>query len=342
MMSYFVIICIVCCQTLRSLGSFEDSLGNLVEREMYKAALLLQDNITSLFSSATTQPPPSSSEITGRKGFRQKVYKKGTAVGSCSDLRQYLYLESGYYPILMQTGDEVMVYCDLDKEIKGRKGFMRIVNINMSNPNTDCPNGLSLRRDGDLRTCQRGQHNAGCSATQFSTSGVQYSRVCGRIRGYQWASPNAFFASYRIQRKITMIDEPYVDGVVLTYKEDNVRKHIWTFAAAADEIDRATTSYGCPCTNIYSKNPKTIPSFINEDYFCETGTRNPFKFNTFYTDDPLWDGKGCGEVSTCCDKGEWFCKDVPKTSSDIELRLCGNEPRYNEDTPLELIELYVQ
>ena len=259
-------------------------------------------------------------------------------ITSCADLLNQS-VSSGYYYI-RGSNKTVSVYCDLDKEIKGSKGFMRIANINMSNPNTDCPNGLSLRRDGDLRTCQRSQIHSGCSTVNFSSSNVKYSRVCGRIRGYQWASPNAFY--YTTIYSSAKIEDNYVDGVVLANQVNNTRSHIWTFAAAIDEVGR-NKAFSCQCSNVNVKidNFKT-PPFVGDDYFCETGSRNHFQYGVLYTNDPLWDGKGCGEVSTCCDKGEWFCKDVPKTSSDIELRLCGNEPRFNEDTPLELIELYVQ
>ncbi|XP_019849379.1 PREDICTED: uncharacterized protein LOC100633843 isoform X3 [Amphimedon queenslandica] len=246
---------------------------------------------------------------------------------------------SGNY--VLQTKDgPTTVYCELEKEIKGNRGFMRIANVNMSDPNTDCPDSLSLRTDGNLRTCQRDEQGKGCSSAHFNTSGFEYSKVCGRIRGYQWASPNAFYW-YQRNKRLT-INDLYVDGAVLTNQVNESRSHIWTFAAAIDEVGRSGAAFDCQCTNREVIIDFETPSFVGNDYFCETGSRNFFEYNTFYTADPLWDGKGCGEVSTCCDKGEWFCKDVPKTSSDIELRLCGNEERFNEDTPLDLIELYVK
>ena len=245
---------------------------------------------------------------------------------------------SGNY--VLQTKDgPTTVYCEQEKEIKGNRGFMRIANVNMSDPNTDCPDGLYPRTDGSLRTCQREQRESGCSSTTFRSSGVEYSRVCGRVRGYQWSSPNAFYWFQR--NKHLTVDDLYVDGVVLTNQVNDARSHIWTFAAAIDEVGRQA-QYSCQCSNNRTNIDFETPSFVGNDYFCETGSRNRFSYGVLYTEDPLWDGKGCGEVSTCCDKGEWFCKDVPKTSSDIELRLCGNERRFNEDTPLDLIELYVQ
>ena len=63
-----------------------------------------------------------------------------------------------------------------------------------------------------------------------------------------------------------------------------------------------------------------------------------------YGDDPLWDGAGCGPNSDCCDFNDppWFRKQLPSTTTDnIEMRLCrAGAP--DEDTPVEIIEIYVQ
>ena len=87
-----------------------------------------------------------------------------------------------------------------------------------------------------------------------------------------------------------------------------------------------------------------VPPFIGQDYFCETGSRQAFSYNTFYTDDPLWDGQGCGGTSTCCEFNNppWFCKQLPQpTTDDIELRLCSDQSIGDEDTPIEIAEIYV-
>ena len=291
----------------------------------------------SVTKSHITSPIISSSHITSTP-----VSSPTPTPSTCAELLQQGNLQSGYYLLQTDNGNKT-VYCELEKEIKGNKGFLRVANINMSVPGTECPAGLSLRQDGTLKTCQRGQTAPGCTSTYFNSSGMEYSKVCGRVRGYQWASPNAFYW-YTHTYGAKTIDDVYVDGVVLTYQNSSTgsREHIWTFAGAIDEIGR-TISFACQCTNkdVTISNFKT-PPFVGEDYFCETGSRNTFSYGTLYTNDPLWDGAGCGEMDTCCQRGQWFCKDVPTTSSDIELRLCGNEARSNEDTPLEIIELYIK
>ncbi len=63
-----------------------------------------------------------------------------------------------------------------------------------------------------------------------------------------------------------------------------------------------------------------------------------------FTDDPLWDGKGCERTNMCCDRGgPWFCDELSKaTTDDIELRICTNEQEVIEDLWLEEIAIYVQ
>ena len=165
-----------------------------------------------------------------------------------------------------------------------------------------------------------------CISAMFPVNSVEYSNVCGRIIGYQFGSPNAF----REGPNPRVIDGLYVEGVSLTHGS-TPRKHIWTFAATLHEDDSHLDST-CQCTrdrtNTDTTGVVTVPSFVGEDYFCDTGARNAYTPRTFYEEDPLWDGQGCGAKSTCCsfNNPPWFCKQVPQpTSDDIEMRLCAND-----------------
>ena len=87
----------------------------------------------------------------------------------------------------------------------------------------------------------------------------------------------------------------------------------------------------------------TIPSFVGQDYFCDTASRDRYE-SIFYPEDPLWDGQGCGGTSTCCEFNNppWFCKQLPQpTIDDIELRLCDDQDILNEDTPIEMVEVSI-
>ena len=215
----------------------------------------------------------------------------------------------------------------------------RVAYIDMTDPNQQCPDGLNLitRAQAPLRTCSTDQ--LGCVSITFPVGGVEYSQVYGRIKAYQSGSPDGFYPFFRDQDNI-MIDDSYVDGVSLTHGQ-SPRQHIWTFVAAIHE-NSWRTELQCPCTN--PSFGGTVPPFIGQDYFCDTGSRD-FYQQIFYPNDPLWDGQGCGGTSTCCsfNNPPWFCKDLPQpTTDDIELRLCLDEPDNNEDVPIELIELYIQ
>ena len=107
----------------------------------------------------------------------------------------------------------------------GGSGWTRIAFINMTNTSQQCPNGLALT-SYSKRTCGR-ISSAGnrCDSTSFSVGGMTYSRVCGRIIGYQFGSGTAFW-----QDNIgsTNIDSVYVGGVSLTHGAPGARQHIWT------------------------------------------------------------------------------------------------------------------
>ena len=91
-----------------------------------------------------------------------------------------------------------------------------------------------------------------------------------------------------------------------------------------------------------------IPSFVGQNYFCESGlTQYSDGINgpLFSNGDPLWDGQGCGPTSSCCtfNSPPWFNVRLSSpTTDDIEVRICGDEGIGNEDTPVQLIELYVK
>ena len=110
------------------------------------------------------------------------------------------------------------------------------------------------------------------------------------------------------------------------------------------EVGDRYPSLNCPCTNRdLSSSATPPPSFVGNDYFCDTGSAEPFQ-HIFYGDDPLWDGAGCGPLNDCCilNIPPWFRNQLPSATTDnIEMRFCrGAAP--DEDTPVEIIEIYVQ
>ena len=215
---------------------------------------------------------------------------------------------------------------------------MRVADIDMTRHKENCPAGFRLVTSSGKRMC--GRTGVGCVGTAFSSRGIEYSRVCGRVIGYQFGRVNAFSPYYH--QTHTTLGSPFLDGVVLTY--GSPRCHIWSFAAAHNH--GVSDRHGCPCSTsgIYTG---TVPkALIGNDYFCDTGLHYTlFPELIYYVNDPLWDGAGCHEGNTCCEFNSppWFCKDLPQpTTDDIELRICGDQDIDNEDIPIEMVEIYVQ
>ena len=195
---------------------------------------------------------------------------------------------------------------------------MRVASLDFSNASTSCPSGLQERVDSDIRTCGIESSEAACPSVMLSTSGVEYTKVCGKILAYQVSSTGAFGTSS------SDIDGSYVDGVSLTHG-NTPRNHIWTFAAALDEFGSGSNIHLCPCSSNVSSVGTSPPSFVGDDYFCDAGAVTHVA-GTFYSDNPLWDGSGCGSTSTCCSFNTstppWFLKELsPPTSEEIEMRM---------------------
>ena len=222
----------------------------------------------------------------------------------------------------------------------GVPGWRRVAFINMTDTRYNCPTGLTLT-SYSKRTCGR-YHTlgGGCSSTTFSVRDLPYSRVCGRIMAYQFGATTAYEYYTR------GININYVAGVSLTHGAPGRRQHIWTFAAGISEVNNAAYHIAkCPCD--ISRNYDRVPAFVGNDYFCESGLHSAFVFpgEHFYPNDVLWDGQNCISTSTCCqfNNPPWFTKNLPTaTTDDIELRICTTLESIYEDTPIELIELYVQ
>ena len=271
------------------------------------------------------------------------VYSSNTAV---EFVEMYVKLN----PAIDLTADNIIteslpqpVYYDSSIHVHtcgGTGGWRRAVFLDMTDPNTDCPDGWELS-DYSKRTCyqHRPTYYANCSSAFFPVSGGAYHHVCGRIRAYQHWRASGFYLSFP---EIT-IDDPYFDGLAVMHGQ-RPRHHIWTFAVGAEE-NNPNSNWGhvCPCDG-GSDHP---PPFVGEDYFCESGYIYPGyrdrqrEFQLHYND-TLWDGEDCHESSTCCSLNNppYFTKTLSKiTDDDLEVRAC----LFNTyPVAIELVELYVK
>ena len=260
-------------------------------------------------------------------------------VASCHELAAASLQPSGLYWVRAANGSSVQVYCDFTTNFGVKpNGFVKVAEFDGSRQSHPCPPSLQEVKSCSQVLCGRGQSSPGCSSVHYSTFGIAYSVVCGRVLAYQFSTPNAFFA---FQYDPTLsIDEAYLDGVSITYGS-SPRQHIWSFAAG---ISRSRTDHSsCPCGSPRLLNTSSVPSFVGQSYFCESGNPGVQAMDgQLFCEDPLWDGIGCVDEA-CCGGGGWFCMDLENTvTDDIEVRLCGNENVLNEDTPIQSIHLYIQ
>ena len=268
---------------------------------------------------------------------------------SCNEIvaQSQVLRPSGFYWIRSSNGTAVQVYCDVDRVCgcNSSEGWTRVAYLNMTDPSQQCPSAWTLqtRSSEPRRLCGRSSSGGSCESVTYSTFGMNYSHVCGRVIGYENGTPDAFHNSGS-----QTIEGYYVDGISLTHGPPGSRQHIWTFVAGLVENNPSRyPQWSCPCAD-RATALSLVPSFVGNDYFCESG--NPASTYTFmfFANDPLWDGQGCGAAS-CCELSyppgvtpPWFCKQLPQTTTDdIEVRLCGGEGNADEDTPVELIKLYI-
>jgi hypothetical protein len=155
--------------------------------------------------------------------------------------------------------------------------------------------------------------------------------VCGRIIGYQVASPDAFWPD----------GDQSVDGVTITHGT----QHIWSYVAGVNERGTSTHSRStCPCSNTDGRAVEP-PLSIGNSYYCESGnSMSGFTPGHLYQDDKLWDGQQC--ESTCCtgtNSPPWFSVQLPAPTTDaIEVSICCDQDTDDEDVPVKLIEIFVQ
>ena len=240
-------------------------------------------------------------------------------------------LNSGYYWIQSWNGSVVKVYCDMTRRcgnITG--GWMRVAVLDTRDNSAQCPPGLCLNTTSP-RTCRKCDYNVTCSSDVFPVY-VNYTKVCGKIIGYQIGTVDAFSTQHT----------GGLDGVKLSHR--NPSENIWTFAAAfAETYLTVQRNSLCPCINPSDSTIPVSPTEIGSNYFCDTGARN-IDMLEFFKNDPLWDGAGCEGSSTCCsfNNPPWFYRELTESTDDIEMNLCTDEPPDNESLGLEVVELYVQ
>jgi hypothetical protein len=212
--------------------------------------------------------------------------------------------------------------------------WYRVAHLNMSDPSQQCPSAWRECNTSQFRACGRPVSSGASRPSQIFPISHQYSEVCGRVIGIQVASPDAFHHGRRSSK-----NEGYMDGVSITH--GSPRHHIWSYVGSLSEV--RTTHNACPCDYSGAVQP---PSFVGSNYYCESGNPNRDWEHQAYPNDKLWDGEQCSHEGTCCTGANtppWFSVNLGSpTNDDIEVRIMGSQNTADEDTPIELLEIYVQ
>ena len=237
---------------------------------------------------------------------------------------------SGYYHINSEN-----IYCNMDDLCGQGGGWTRLAYLNMADGTVNCPTGFKYYQTGGVRACGRQSNQVGCTGTLFNLTHLSYSKVCGKVIGYQYGSTEGVLGSNG------NINSHYLDGISITY--GSPRSHIWTLISGLRQNDIDGGFYNCPCSQ---SSVQTVPGFVGDNYYCESGNPHLGIFHQLFTNDPLWDGQGCSALEqNCCTNKTlpWFYRDFGNVSitDSIELRICGNQADL-EDTPVGLLEIYVK
>ena len=299
--------------------------ANLVIFAKFSMIIIL---VLCLFSSVT---------IATRGQSRLAIKVLPTSIGGqCPSVEERERVRNEIHQLVNETVYDIAA--SYSHTCNGTPGWKRIAFINMTDTSYSCPTGLKLT-SYSKRTCGQSHIGGTGPSTTFGVGGLPYSQVCGRIKGYQFGATHAFLPYF-----LDGFDAYYVDGVSLTHGRSGSREHIWTFAAGWSESNNTYSDYNCPCD---TSNNDRVPSFVGNDYFCESGLNTAGNAGQyiFHPDDPLWDGQNCTDNSTCCEFNNppWFTKTLNASTTDnIELSISTIELPSMGDIPLELIELYVQ
>ena len=262
--------------------------------------------------------------------------------------------KSGFYHVMSTVHK---VYCDMGLECGGYKGgWMRIADIDTRRKKSkdSCPKGWGSI-SSPFAACRSKSNDPGCSSTSFSVNGASYRKICGKARGYQKDTTDAFGGPRRQRGSSTFdyiidINDAYVDGLSITI--GSPRQHVWTFSSGNNDnnsafvdVSKTTDEHTCPCAAV----PGLLPfAFVRNDYYCESGSNggNPVgRVDGIYTADALWDGSGCdGKGDNCCTavNQPWFFRQFSTTQkSDIEARICADENWANEGVIVDQLQLFV-
>ena len=204
--------------------------------------------------------------------------------------------------------------------------WRRVAYLDTNQTNIECPGCLKATTNSP--SCRIFGNSPTCSSAFFSSGGLPYSQVCGRIYGRYSRTPDAFDNFPDDRPDTPTIDDNYVDGVSLSYGM-SPRNHVWTLAASVPQYSRED---GCTSCN------HLVPEFVASDYTCQVvNDCTPPSDDSTCRFVEVWN-----DNNLCNGGGNMFHRNLTQTTTeDLEMRLCRDQPSLDEDIFITFIEIFV-
>ena len=210
-----------------------------------------------------------------------------------------------------------------------------IVDFDVTGADTTCPAGWVLD-DAPRVGCTNPGSGGGCAQATFSTSSLEYSRVCGRVTGRASGTPNGFRVETNGATVVNGI--PLAEGVTFTLP--STFEHIWTLGASFSSVPNGIA---CPSNENFGEDfdPATI-AFAQDNHFCDLAPRSG--------DRQLWTGV-CDDITGDADSlAACSFNDPPfftatlasPTTNDIDANICVSGRTSDEIVFVESMSLFIQ
>jgi hypothetical protein len=180
-------------------------------------------------------------------------------------------------------------------------------------PRTDVCSGAWAYVAG--KGCHKASTSGGCATKTFSTGGLAFSEVRGRLVAYQQGSTDGFLDNDSISIWTT-------SGT-----------HLWTYAFGYTSLNSTAcscASLGCPAR--CPSNGGFLPdAHVGSSYYCESGASacSSYGATTFFPT-KLFASRPA------------FVARLAAIQADLEVRVCLNQGTSDEDLFFDVLELHVR
>jgi dynein heavy chain len=160
--------------------------------------------------------------------------------------------------LLRENINSILVIVSLVPEC-GDGLWYRVAYRNMTDPSQQCPPAWREYNTSGVRACGRPVSDdiMGTCPSTFHSTNRQYSKVCGRVIGFQVGSPDGFNPTHA---------RPTMDGIVISHGES--QHHIWSYIAGATESSLSIEKvivHALPEQELNQCSPSGITTTVNQE-----------------------------------------------------------------------------